>query len=229
MRSQSRAPWVLVLLTVILLVAPPTVRAQAAADTSRSGYRGLVAGGGYLLAAPQGSFGRTVGGLHGGLHLFVGVQGARWSAGIDVDGFTYGRVGDRVALPSGPSVELNTTTDASRISLYGRFGPRLGLWHPFAEATAGVQVFETRTRLAGGGSEPGGMVSARSTAPSVGVGIGLMAEADGWPFGWFVRARVATGGRATYFVFDDDAERFEPRSSGTTSVAVSAGVFMYPF
>jgi hypothetical protein len=213
-----------------LPLAVPAALAQTIDEKPRSWHRGLVVGGGYLLAAPQGSFGETAGGPHGGLHVFVGLQDERWSAGIDVDGFTFSRAEERVALPSGPSVSLDSRSDAARISLYGRYGPRFGALHPFAEATVGVQVFETRTTLGGSSSEGGGgSVSARSATPTAGVGVGVMGIAEGVRIGWFVRARVATGGRASYLVFDDETERFDPHASGTTSAAVSIGVLFYPF
>lgn len=140
---------------VVLILHAPNALAQPgpdappAPDTLQSGHRGLMVGGGYLLALSQGRFAEAAGAAHGGGGIFVAIQGERVALGIDASGFALDRRKEAVRLESGPEVALETTTDIVRVSLFGRYGPRFGSVYPYVEVLAGANMLTTTTKLAG--------------------------------------------------------------------------------
>lgn len=218
------------MLTLIVLITVPSVWAQPpSSDSVRSGYRGVIAGGGYLLAVSTGRFAEVVGTAHAGGNAFVGIQGERVALGLDVAGFTVSRQQETVRLESGPSVALETRTDFARIGLFGRYGPRFGLVYPYAEVLVGVNVFTTETTLAESAAESGGDTEWVDVTPAAGVGGGVMLEAGQLPFGFHLQGRITLGGSAHYRLFDEESGRFVEQTSPTTTTMLSLGVIFYPF
>lgn len=159
---------------------------------------------------------------------FVGLQTTpRTAVGLSVSILALQRREETVQLESGRTVDLTTATDIYPVALFGRYGPRWGLVHPYTEAVVGINVIATRTKLSDDFPGPPGPDDERSVAPAAGGGLGVglrLADWLGGAVGFYAAAHRVFGGRADYTLFDPIQERYTERSSGTTMSSVSVGL-----
>ena len=195
------------------------------AQTDPPFYGGFVAGFAGSLLFPHGGFKQEVGSGHGGGRAFIGLQASPELAfGLDLSGYTLGGQEEIVRLESGLDVEVATTTDVARLGLFGRYGPRLGRLYVYAEAVVGAGVVSTRSRVGRSSNENPGETQKESLAPAAGGGIGVEFEFKEFPVAVHARASHVRGGAANYLAYDEEAQAFTSRSSGTTASSLSLGL-----
>ena len=189
---------------------------------------GIVAGFAGSLLLTQGDFRQEVGTRQGGGHAFLGVRASsRLAFGLDLAHHVLDQRSETVLLTSGPAVTLETTSAISRISVFGRYGPRLGRIHPYADVLAGANVLGTHTKIAGTDDDQPGKKQKESVTPALGGSLGVevdLADLLDWPLAARVQARHVFGGTAEYLVYDEKQERFITRSSRTTTFSLSFGL-----
>lgn len=188
-------------------------------------YGGFVAGFAGSLLFPDGPFRQEVGAGHGGGRAFAAFQATpELAVGLDLSGYTLGSREETVRLGSGLDVGVTTTTDVFRFGLFGRYGPRLGPVHVYGEAVVGANVVSTRSRVGRSSNENPGETQKESLAPAAGAGIGVEFELTDLPVAVHARASYVRGGSADYLAYDEGAQAFTPRSSGTSASSISVGL-----
>ena len=220
----------LTVLAALLLAAPAL--AQSASDTLDAPPRFvgranvIVAGLGGSLLLPEAGFGREIGGRHGGGRAFFGAQATpRLAFGLDVASYRVSAHEETVTLPSGPQLEVETSTDVARIGVFGRYGPRVGPIHAYGEALVGITVVMTQTALAGRSEADAPAETQRTdAAPSAGLGAGAEYEFRELPVAVHVRAQYVRGGTARFLIFDPEAGAFTERTSGTSAGSLTVGL-----
>ena len=211
---------------VLAALGAPAASAQtepAPADPAFHG--GFVAGFAGSLLFPHGGFRQEVGSGHGGGRAFVGLQASPGLAfGLDLSGHTLGEREEVVRLESGLNLEVATTTDVVRLGLFARYGPRVGRAYVYVEGVVGAGVVSTRSRVGRSSNENPGETQKESLAPAAGGGVGVEFELRPLPVAVHARALHVRGGAADYLFYDEEAQAFTSRSSGTTASSVSLGL-----
>ncbi|MGI9173978.1 MAG: hypothetical protein ACR2GR_01485 [Rhodothermales bacterium] len=189
---------------------------------------GFVAGFAGSLLLAQGDFRQEIGTRQGGGDAFFGVRvSSRLAFGLDLAHHVLDQQSETVLLTSGPAVNLETTSAISRISVFGRYGPRLGRVQPYADVLVGANVLGTHTKIAGTDDDKPGKKQKESVTPALGGGLGMevsLADLLSWPVAARVQARHVFGGAAEYLIYDEKQERFITRSSRTTTFSLSFGL-----